>query len=148
MEKLERVLTYLEKMPPAIAGSNGDKATYQAAIACKRFGLTSSEIWTAMQWFNEHKCQPRWEEKELRHKVNGVIDLHVNKPLGGPAPSFSKRGHSTRVFVAPAPIVKKEDTRPVVERSPQDEEYWWEQVAASRGVTLPEWDETGEAVSE
>ncbi len=146
METLDRVMTYLNKMPNAIANSGGDKATYRAAIACKRFGLSGGDIWTAMQWFNEHKCQPRWSEKELRHKVNGVLDMTINRPIEQTAPA--KRYHRARAFVAPEPISQPEDTRPIVERSPQDEELWWIKTAAGRGVSLPEWDEVAEEVEE
>jgi hypothetical protein len=146
MEKLERVLTYLNKMPNAISGSGGDKATRRAAVACKRFGLSGSEVWTAMQWFNDHKCQPRWSEKDLRHKMGGVLDLHINKPLDTPAQS--KHYGRVKTFVSPAPVVKKPDTRPIVQRSPQEEETWWQKVAIERGVTLADWDEVGEEIEE
>jgi len=136
--ELQKVLAYLKNMPHANSGSGGHNATLNAALACKRFGLAGAEMWEAMSWFNDNCCTPRWSEKELRHKIDSVAEVAIKKPLGRPRGNFKHNG--PRVFVAPAPDVKKEDTRPVIERSEQEEELWWERVAAERGVTLPDWD--------
>jgi hypothetical protein len=66
---LQRALAYLDKLPPAISGSGGHNATLRAACECVRFGLSEGEAWQALQWFNAHRCQPAWSEKELRHKL-------------------------------------------------------------------------------
>lgn len=133
-------LAYLEKLPPAISGSGGHNATLRAALACKRFGLSRSDIWEAMQWFNANRCVPQWKEQELRHKVDSVVDMAIKKPLG--------RGRTTsrrsRVFVAPEPIEQQPDTRPVCEQSEQAEELWWARVAVELGTTLEEFDKACE----
>ncbi len=66
----ERALAYLEKLPPAVSGSGGHNATFRAACECYRFGLSSSQVFEAMLWFNQNRCQPPWEERELRHKID------------------------------------------------------------------------------
>jgi hypothetical protein len=66
---LQRALAYLDKLPPAISGSGGHNATLRAACECVRFGLSEGEAWQALRWFNAHRCQPAWSEKELRHKL-------------------------------------------------------------------------------
>lgn len=135
--ELQSVLAYLKNMPHANSGAGGHNATLNAALACKRFGLTGADMWEAMQWWNDNRCTPRWSEKELRHKVDSVADVAIKKPLG--------RGRSAsraaRVFVAPAPVERPADTRPIIERSAQDEELWWAKVAAERGVELSDWDD-------
>lgn len=65
----ERCKAYLQKIPDAISGSGGSGATLRAACECYRFGLSQSQAWNMMCWFNDHKCSPAWSEKELRHKL-------------------------------------------------------------------------------
>ena len=67
---LTRAMAYLETLPPAISGAGGHKATYHAACECVRFALDDADAWQAMCWYNEHKCQPPWSEKDLRHKLS------------------------------------------------------------------------------
>jgi hypothetical protein len=130
-------MAYLKNLPAAVSGSGGHDATLQAALACRRFHLTTSEMWTAMSWFNETLCRPAWSERELRHKIDSVADLAVKKALGH---TGAPRRH-VRAFVPPAPVVRKVDTRPICQRSEQDEQLWWARVALERGTTLEAWDE-------
>lgn len=139
--ELQTVLAYLKNMPHANSGAGGHNATLNAALACKRFGLAGAEMWEAMQWWNDNCCTPRWSEKELRHKIDSVAEVTIKKPLGR---QRNFKHAAPRVFVAPALAEKKEDARPIAQRSPQEEELWWEQVAAERGVTLADWDNVGE----
>lgn len=69
---LERCLAYLDKLPRAVDGSGGHDATFLAACECVRFGLSDSEMWEAMSWYNANRCDPPWTEKELRHKVESA----------------------------------------------------------------------------
>jgi hypothetical protein len=132
----QKCMAYLEKLPPALSGSGGHNATLNAALACKRFGLTSSDIWEAMVWYNANRCTPPWKEHELQHKVDSVADLSINKPLGRVG---NTRGH---VKFTPLPVLERvSDTRPVCQRSEQEEELWWARVAVERGATLEAWDE-------
>jgi hypothetical protein len=66
---ITRAMAYLAEVEPAISGQGGHNATFRAACECFRFGLTESEAWEALNWFNANKCQPAWSEKELRHKI-------------------------------------------------------------------------------
>lgn len=93
-------------------------------------------MWTALSWFNDNRCNPKWTEKELKHKMASVIGLPINKPLG-------QRGYVSnrnRPFVAPAPIERQPDQRPICQRSAQEEELWWEQWCHGQGMTLAEFD--------
>jgi putative DNA primase/helicase len=69
---VKRCMAYLAKLPSAVSGSGGHDATFQAACECVRFGLSESEQWDAMQWFNANKCDPPWSEKELTHKIKSA----------------------------------------------------------------------------
>jgi len=138
MNNYSATLTYLEKMPNAIAGSGGDKSTRRAAMVCRRFNLSDSEMWNAMLWFNANKCQPAWSEKELRHKMSGLAGVAVTRPLGQRQIGQAHR----RAFVAPTPPPAPEpDLRPVIERSEQEEETWWARWAVDHGTTLEAFDE-------
>jgi putative DNA primase/helicase len=68
-KRLERWRKYAEKIPDAISGSGGHSPTLQAACECFRLDLDNSTTWEAMSWWNTHKCQPAWTEKELAHKI-------------------------------------------------------------------------------
>lgn len=85
---LDRTLAYLKKLPAAVSGSGGHDATWRAALACRRFGLTDGEMRQALDWYNENKCQPPWSEKELKHKMDSVSKVQVSRPMGsrGPGP--------------------------------------------------------------
>jgi hypothetical protein len=65
----ERCRLYLERVPDAISGQGGHNATLRAAAECYRFGLSESDAWAVLQWFNGAKCQPAWNERDLRHKL-------------------------------------------------------------------------------
>lgn len=121
----------------AIGGSGGDKATRLAAVVCRRFDLSEGDTWQAMCWYNDNRCKPKWSERELRHKMSGLASVAVKKPLGGRQTSFKR----VRRFVAPPkPAAKPVDTRPVYQRSEQDEELAWARWCISMGTTLEEFD--------
>lgn len=77
---MRRASAYLAKMPPAISGSEGHKATFRAAIALRGFGLDESAIF-GLLW-NEYnpRCQPPWAEKELRHKARQAVNNSRAEP--------------------------------------------------------------------
>jgi hypothetical protein len=65
----ERARAYLEKLPPAIAGSGGHNQTFRAAcILVKDFALPVDDALPLLKIYNE-KCQPPWTESELIHKL-------------------------------------------------------------------------------
>lgn len=80
-DTLSRTLAYVEKLPRAVAGSGGHGATFQAVLACRRFGLSEPDTWEVLQWFNAHRCDPPWTERELRHKLTSAEKISVREPL-------------------------------------------------------------------
>ncbi|MGA2496914.1 MAG: bifunctional DNA primase/polymerase [Tepidisphaeraceae bacterium] len=69
---LDRAVLYVRQMPPAISGSGGHKATFRAACACRRFGLSEEEMRVALLVYNE-MCDPPWTDAELAHKIADAI---------------------------------------------------------------------------
>ncbi len=83
-----RCRAYLAKCPDAVSGAGGSNATLLAACECFRFGLSASEAWEIMQWWNAEKCKPRWSDKELSHKIADAekkvgADGEIGKRLAG-----------------------------------------------------------------
>ena len=69
----ERAAAYLERMPPAIAGSGGHAATFNAAAALTRgFAMTEQDALLCLMAWNQTHCQPPWTESELRHKLRSA----------------------------------------------------------------------------
>lgn len=132
---LSRALAYLEKLPSAISGSGGHNATLRAACECVRFGLSESEAWEAMSWFNVNRCQPVWSERELRHKM-----ADAEKIAGGAR--HVKTGNKRRTFTPPASVARRSQRPfiPICQRSHSEEESWWASVAEELGVSLDEFD--------
>lgn len=131
MGREESALAYLAKLPMAIAGAGGHQATFKAALACRRFGLTHSEMAEAMRWFNKNRCRPPWSEKELAHKVESAMALGVARPLG-------QARRAERTFVTPSAPIRR--PAPVIRRSVEAEDAWWQAVAETRGACLEAWD--------
>lgn len=66
---LARAHAYVARIPGAVSGQNGHKATFTAALAAVRgFGLSTREGVEVLTRYNE-RCSPRWTQKELLHKV-------------------------------------------------------------------------------
>ncbi len=77
----ERAAAYLERMPPAIAGSGGHVATFNAAAVLTRgFALPMQDAWPLLTAWNLTHCQPPWSEAELRHKLTSAAAS--TRPLG------------------------------------------------------------------
>lgn len=73
---------YLEKVDPAIAGSNGSAVTFRAAITMvEGFALSEEDALGALSEWNE-KCQPPWSERDLRHKISDAIKKVDQSRLG------------------------------------------------------------------
>lgn len=107
-DKVARAMAYLDRLPVAVSGSRGHNATLRAACECFRFGLSEGEAWDALQWFNDYRCQPKWSEHDLRHKLADAQKIvtgtgQTAKRLGG------QRGsrRTPRVFVAPPPPARR-----------------------------------------
>src|SRR3990167_6937456 len=137
MNTLQRVMAYLNKLPAAISGSGGHNATLRVACECFRFGLSSSEAWEAMRWYNENRCSPPWNEKDLRHKLDDAERIVSRTGATG---ARAGRSYAHRTFTPPVIPIRKSDARPVCQRSAAEEESWWARAAIERGTTLKEWD--------
>lgn len=69
----ERAAAYLERMPPAIAGSGGHSATFSAAVTLARgFAMSEADALPILMAWNQTHCQPPWTESELRHKLRSA----------------------------------------------------------------------------
>ncbi|MDB6035216.1 MAG: hypothetical protein JWM16_5554 [Verrucomicrobiales bacterium] len=69
LSPLERARLYVQKCSGAISGQRGHDVTF--GIACKLyqgFALSIEDTLALMREWNA-LCQPRWKEKQLRHKV-------------------------------------------------------------------------------
>jgi hypothetical protein len=78
----ERASAYLAKMPPAISGSGGHTALWQAALALVRgFGLNETTAFAMLMSEYNPRCQPPWRERELVHKVRDAANA-AKVPFG------------------------------------------------------------------
>lgn len=60
----------LRQMPPALSGSGGHAATFEAACVLVRgFALDAETAYRLLVEVHNSTCQPPWSERELRHKV-------------------------------------------------------------------------------
>jgi putative DNA primase/helicase len=90
-EKIRRAHAYARKLAeqaPAIAGRNGHRTTFQAAlkIACG-FDLGEEEAFQVLWDAFNPVCQPPWSQEELRRKVQEAIRNGTNRGwLLGPGP--------------------------------------------------------------
>jgi hypothetical protein len=65
-----RARRYLAALPPAVAGSGGDAATYKAAMALvKGMNMTAEQALPFLMEWNATSCVPPWTEGELRCKL-------------------------------------------------------------------------------
>jgi len=65
-----RARSYLRKMEPAIQGSNGSGALFNATLAMVRgFDLPPAEALELLRSDFNPRCVPEWSEPELAHKV-------------------------------------------------------------------------------
>lgn len=136
MTNLSRALAYLNKLPSANSGSGGHNATLRAACECARFGLSESEMWEAMSWYNSNRCTPAWSERELRHKID---DAQKIVGTSGATRAGNKSARPSRVFTPPTVTVKRK-AKPIIQQGHAAEEKWWSDVAAGLGMTLAEFD--------
>lgn len=97
-----RAAAYLAKLPPAVAGNCGHRATFSAACRLVEFGLTIEQAAPLLAAWNETHCEPRWTEAELNHKLADAFKRTV------PKPEFiavtSRRSHATAKSHSPLPI--------------------------------------------
>ena len=136
-----QTMAYLNKLPPAVSGNGGHNATLRVACECFRRGLSESDAWDALLWYNANRCSPAWSEKALQHKLADAARI-VGKSgeMGKWARnSFAKKTRSFSPPVLPARPIRP--VLPICQQPPVVENAWWERVARSRGCTLEQWDE-------
>ena len=78
-----RAIAYLEKLPAAISGQGGHKATYTAAVALVHgFGLEPDHALNLLLEHYNPRCEPPWNERDLQHKVDDAAQKSHDKPYG------------------------------------------------------------------
>ena len=70
IDDVERAKRYLAKTPPAISGQGGHDHTFSTVCRLLELfpALNDDEILNVLEEWN-NRCDPPWNEKELRHKV-------------------------------------------------------------------------------
>lgn len=99
----ERLIELLKKYADeAISGSGGHSRTFHAACLLWRNSSNEHDVWQSLQWYNQHRCQPHWSEKQLQYKMISAkknVGLDVGKfelksnPI--PKPKFIPRRSKT-----------------------------------------------------
>jgi hypothetical protein len=80
--RLVRARQYLSRMPGALAGSGGHRATFAAACVLVRgFALEQDDALALLIEVHNPLCAPPWSERELRHKVKQAHQ-RARLPLG------------------------------------------------------------------
>lgn len=81
-ERNDRARKYVAKVPPAVAGEEGDVNTFRlCATLARGFDLTDEECMVVLPSWNA-RCQPPWSDDELRQKIaNGR--QHGTEEIGG-----------------------------------------------------------------
>lgn len=83
-----RMERYIDACPAAISGQSGHTATFKVAIALIRgFNLSEVQALPLMRRYNL-RCQPPWNDHELRHKLRGAANLK-----SAPGRSLKPRGY-------------------------------------------------------
>ena len=78
----ERARKYLAVIPPAVAGSHGDAATFRACCRLVRgFALDDEDALALISEWNRN-CTPPWTEAELRAKLQAARQ-YGREPVGG-----------------------------------------------------------------
>ena len=82
MKTLERARGYLAKLPVAVSGQGGHRATFRAAcVLVHGFALGADEALAVLREWNRG-CQPPWSESELRHKVGSAMSSVGGRAAG------------------------------------------------------------------
>ena len=76
---IERCRKYVAKMSPGISEKKGHGQTYKVAcVIFGKFGLTEAEGFPILSEYNQ-RCQPLWNEAELRHKMEDALKSSMTK---------------------------------------------------------------------
>jgi hypothetical protein len=83
MSILERARRYLACCDPAISGSDGHDTTFRIACALFHgFCVSPEEAYQLLREFYNPRCEPPWNDTDLRHKVAGACAAPTGKPRG------------------------------------------------------------------
>src|SRR5262245_15394145 len=78
----DRARAYLAKVPQAIQGQGGDRATYRlCCVLVNDFALSEAEAWPLLVEWNL-RCLPQWSESTLRTKLRSALRCSHPKPRG------------------------------------------------------------------
>jgi putative DNA primase/helicase len=105
-----RARNYLAKVPPAVSGESGHDQTFKAACILRRFGLTEEEAMTLFREWNE-RCQPPWEDKDLRKKLRDAAEKVRPRATARPGSGAGELGDGAAA-VLPAPRALEETDDP------------------------------------
>lgn len=77
----ERARRYIAAIPPAVAGSHGDAATFRVCCRLVRgFALAETDALSALSDWNA-RCRPPWTEQELLAKLRSALE-YGREPIG------------------------------------------------------------------
>ena len=79
---LFRARAYLARIEPAVSGSGGHLKTFTTASKLARFvGFDVGMLWELLVEYNR-RCEPPWDENELRHKFQEAMKLQHQPRTG------------------------------------------------------------------
>lgn len=67
-EEMDRHRQYLATLDDAVAGNDGHKCFFLACKAIRRLRLNADQSRELVDWFNENKCEPSFDEDDVQHK--------------------------------------------------------------------------------
>lgn len=74
---MRRAREYMARVPGAVEGNGGHQQTWEGALNCIRgFDLDRSEGRAILDDYNT-RCEPPWSDKELEHKLDGIMNAHT-----------------------------------------------------------------------
>ena len=75
----QRYGAWLAKVPGAVSGSGGHTQTLKAAMGGPGFDLTPGETLDILRGDYNPRCEPRWLDKELQHKVDEAYKIETRR---------------------------------------------------------------------
>lgn len=82
MTLVERARLLIASCPEAVSGQGGHSATFRVACALVwGYGLSPEEAMPLLMEYNG-RCQPRWSQGELWHKLRSALEASHTQPRG------------------------------------------------------------------
>ena len=107
MDAITRAQKHIDTLEPAVSGSGGHAATFRACrILVNDYNLSLEEAWPILLSFNA-RCEPPWNEKELRRKLEDAArrpkgNYGTDKSQGRKKPEPATLPPSKRIAKGPA----------------------------------------------